>query len=116
MNELLQSEQVESSEEFREQKCRKRNHSDKQIIHQIKTAMTGGNVHDPCVRRQPDIPARNFFTPLRTEMEFKGSKEAKEGEQQGTNQAARLPPIILTSATILLQLQKQIIGIAQGQF
>jgi hypothetical protein len=47
-------------------------------------------------------------------MEREGSKEDNEGEQQGTNRACRPPPIILTSATNLLQLQKQIKGIVKG--
>jgi hypothetical protein len=50
-------------------------------------------------------------------MELEGSNEdeADDGEQQGTtNEAGRPPPIILTSATNLLQLQKHIKGIVKG--
>jgi hypothetical protein len=51
-------------------------------------------------------------------MELEGSKEETNGgEEQGpTNQASRLPPIILTSATNLLQLQKHLKGIVKGSF
>jgi hypothetical protein len=51
-----------------------------------------------------------------TEMELEGSKEeANDGEQEGTiNQAGRPPPIILTSATNPIQLQKRLKGIVQG--
>jgi hypothetical protein len=50
-------------------------------------------------------------------MELEGTKEADDGEQQGTtNQAGRPPPIILTSATNLLELQKHIKGIVKGSF
>jgi hypothetical protein len=69
------------------------------------------------MRPQPEVPARNFFAPLNTEMEVQGSEEeTNEGEQQGTNQAGRPPPIILSSATNLLQLQKQIKGIVKRSF
>jgi hypothetical protein len=118
MNERLQPEQVESPEEFREQKRRKRNLSDKQTNLPNKTAVTSGSGRDPSIRSQAELPTSNLFAPLRTEMEFEGSKEeANEGEQQGvTNQAGRLPPIILISATNLLRLQKHIKGIVKGSF
>jgi hypothetical protein len=51
-------------------------------------------------------------------MELEGTKEEKnDGEHQGTmNQVGRLPPIILTSALNLLQLQKNIKGVVKGSF
>jgi hypothetical protein len=51
-------------------------------------------------------------------MELEGTKEeADDGEQQRkTNQAGRPPPIILTSATNLLQLQKHIKDMVKGSF
>jgi hypothetical protein len=52
-------------------------------------------------------------------MELEGTKEeeANDGVQQGTtNHAGRPPPMILTSATNLLQLQKQIKCIVKGSF
>jgi hypothetical protein len=117
MNESLQSEQMESQEEFREKKRRKRNLSDKLTNNQNKTAMTSGSVRDPRMRPQPEVPTRKFFAPLRREMELERSKEEdNEGEQQGTNRAGRPPPVILTSATNLLQLKKKIKGIVKGSF
>jgi hypothetical protein len=48
-------------------------------------------------------------------MELEGSKEeANDEEQQGTTNQAGRPPIILTSTTNLLRLQKQIKGIIKG--
>jgi hypothetical protein len=50
-------------------------------------------------------------------MELEGAKEeTNDGDQGTTNQAGRPPPIILTSATNLLQLQKSIKGIVKGRF
>jgi hypothetical protein len=118
MNETLQSEQVESPMEFREQKRPKRNASDKQGSLTSNTVVTGCGVRDSRIRPQAGLPTRNFFAPLRTEMELEGTKEeTNDGERPGTtNQAGRPPPIILTSATNLLQLQKSIKGIVKGSF
>jgi hypothetical protein len=112
MNETLQSEQVESPKEFREQKRRKRNPSDKQGGLTNDTVVTGCSVRDPRIRPHVELPTRNFLRP-REQMELDGTKEeaANDGEQQGaTNQAGRPPPIILTFATNLLQLQKHTKG------
>jgi hypothetical protein len=66
---------------------------------------------------QAELPTRNIFAPLRTEMDLEGEKEANDGEQQGTTtQAGRPPPFIPTSATNLLQLHKHIGGIVKGSF
>jgi hypothetical protein len=107
MNETLQSEQVGSSKEFREQKRRKRNLSEKQGNLHKQDASTGCSVRNPHIRPQAELSTTNIYAPLRTEMEFEGSKEeANDGEQQGTtNQTGRPPPIILFSATNLLQLK-----------
>jgi uncharacterized protein YgbK (DUF1537 family) len=118
MNEMLQPQQVESPKEFCEQKRQKQNPSDNEANLPNKTAVMSGSVHDPRTRPQAEQHTRNFFVPLRTEMELKGSKEeANDIEQQGmTNQAGRPPPIILTSTVNLLQLQKEIEGIVKGRF
>jgi hypothetical protein len=50
-------------------------------------------------------------------MELEGTKEdTNDGGQGTTSQAVRPPPIILTSATNLLQLQKSIKGMVKGSF
>jgi hypothetical protein len=113
MTATLQSEQVESEQEFREQKRRKRNLSDKQSKPKSKTEMTSGSVSTP----RAELTTRNFVAPLRTEMDLEGDKETTDEEKQGTTtQVRRPPPINLTSATNLLQLQKNIRGIVQGSF
>jgi hypothetical protein len=96
MNVSLQPEQAESTEKFREQRRRKRNPSDEQATLRKKTAVKGNSVRDPRIRLQAETPTRNFFAPLRTEMELGDSKEESNNrEQEPTNQAGRPPPIIL---------------------
>jgi hypothetical protein len=50
-------------------------------------------------------------------MEVEGTKqETNDGDQGRTNQAGRPPPLILSSATNLLQLQKSIKSFVKGSF
>jgi hypothetical protein len=49
-------------------------------------------------------------------MELEESKESNNRQQEPTNQAGRQPPIIITSATNLIQLQKHLKGIVKGSF
>jgi hypothetical protein len=103
--------------EFRWQKRRKRNASNKQGSHTGNTVVTGCDARDSRIGTQVGLPTRNFFAPLRTEMEIEGAKEeTHDGDQGTTNQAGSLPPIILTYATKLLQLQKSIKGFVKGSF
>jgi hypothetical protein len=75
--------------------------------------MTSGSLSTP----RAELTTRKVFAPLRTEMDLEGDKETTDEEKQGsTTEAGRPPPIILTSATNLLQLQKNISGIVQGSF
>jgi hypothetical protein len=121
MNDSPQPEQTESNEEFREQRRSKRNPSDDQATLSKKTAVTNTSVRDPCIRPQIKLLTWNFFALLRTNMELEDSKEKSnnrtDGEQhEPTNQAGRPPPTNLTSATNLIQLQKQLKGIVKGSF
>jgi hypothetical protein len=60
---------------------------------------------------------QEIFAPLRTEMELEGTKEeTNDGDQGTTNQVGRPPPIILSSGTNLLQLQKSIKSFVKGSF
>jgi hypothetical protein len=110
MTSTLQSEQVESEQEFRKQKRRKRNLSDKQSKPKSKTEMTSGSVSTP----RAELSTRKFFAPLRTEIDLEGDKETTDEEKQRSTTQAVRPPIILTSTTNLLQLQKNICAIVQG--
>jgi hypothetical protein len=103
----LQPEVAELPTEFREQKRRKRNPSDKQASLPNNTEVKSASVRDP--RPHAELLTRNFFAPLKAEMELESSKEETNGggeQKEGTNPAGRPPPIILISAVNLIQLQK----------
>jgi hypothetical protein len=118
MHDSLQPEQEESTEEFREQRRQKRNPSDEDATVPKKTAVTSGIVGDPRIRWQVELPTRNFSAPLSTEMEIEDNKEEFNNREQEepTNQVGSAPPIILTSGTNLIQLQKHLRGIVKGRF
>jgi predicted Zn-ribbon and HTH transcriptional regulator len=112
--------QQKSTEEFREQRRRKRNPSDEQAK-KSKTTMPA-----PVDKPQPqgEVKTKNFFAPLRTaEMEVEhapventSDDPENEPQQPAANKAGRPPPIVLTTATILMQLQKRIKDIVTGKF
>jgi hypothetical protein len=107
MNKTLQPEVADFPTEFREQKRRKPNPSDKQTSVPINTEVKSASVRDPRPQPHADLPTRNLFSPLRAEMELEGSKEETNGggeQKEATNPAGRPPSIILTSAVNLIQL------------
>jgi hypothetical protein len=70
-----------------------------------------------------ELPTHNFFAPLGTtgkELEpTEDTSDQTDGEQQQpppppNSQRGRLPPIILTSAINLIQLQKQLKGLVRA--
>jgi hypothetical protein len=70
-----------------------------------------------------EVHTRNFFAPLRTETDVERTpvEETSDGPIQSSQQASsrkqdRPLPIVLTSTTNLIQLQRQIKGIAAGNF
>jgi hypothetical protein len=87
-----------------------------------KAAKAASETRDPRISSQLELPTRNFFAPLKTVgMELESAEDTSnkvddDGDQQQpqppSSQRARRPPIILTSATNLIQLQKQF---GQGQ-
>jgi hypothetical protein len=90
----------ETKEEFRELRRRKRNSSEGQAI-QAKKSSTGPINPSPDAKAEPRL--RNFYAPLRAIMDM----EVTGGvQQEPSSQAGRPPPIILNSATNLLQLKK----------
>jgi hypothetical protein len=97
----------ETKEEFREQRRRERNSSDGQAT-QAKKSIIGPS---PDAKAEPRL--RNFYAPLRATMDL----EVTGGvQQEPSSQAGRSPPIILTSETNLLQLQKKLRGLVKGNF
>jgi hypothetical protein len=132
MHETMQKEGPDRKGEFREQRRRKRIPSaektqakrsritrDPKILPQV--AVT----RDPRIPSQVEVPTRNFFAPLKTaDMELESyentSNQADDGEQQPqqtpSSQRSRPPPIILTSAAKLIQLQKKLKGLVKDNF
>jgi hypothetical protein len=112
----LLPEQKESSEEFREQMRRKRNPSEEQAK---KSKPTPGP-RDPRIRTQGEVPTRKFFVPLRASgmdvAEETTDQPNEEQPQPSSGKSGRLPPIVLTSATNLIQLQGHIKSIVTGSF
>jgi hypothetical protein len=64
------------------------------------------------------VTTKNFFAPLRTAHMNTDAPvtESNSTETEATGKSGRPPPIILTSAANLIQLQKQLKGVAQQNF
>jgi hypothetical protein len=119
---VLPAEQ-KSTDEFREQRRRKRNPSeDKAKI--SKTSVPAPESRDPRLRPKGEVPTKNFFAPLRTaEMDVESTlvegtseKPNSETQQPSSSKAGTPPPIVLTTATNLMKLQKHIRDIVTGNF
>jgi hypothetical protein len=111
MRESLLLEQKEPAEEFREQRRRKRNPSEEQK----KKPKPSPSPRDPRIKSQGQVLTKNFFAPLRTPgMDVE--ETTKPEEQQPSNKSGRPPPIVLTSTTNLMQLQRKVKDIVTGNF
>jgi hypothetical protein len=120
LRDSAQSAQQSSSEEFREQRRRKRNPSDEQAK-KSKTATPPPESKDSKQRPKGEVATKNFFAPLRTaEMDVERTPEEGATEvttkEAPTNKAGRPPPIILTSTVNLIQLQREVRDIVEGDF
>jgi hypothetical protein len=114
-----------STAEFREQRRRKRNPSDEKAK-KSKTSVTMPESRDPRLRPNGEVrvPTMNFFVPLRTaEMDVErtlvegtSDEPSSELQQPPSNKAGRPPPIVLKTATNLMQLQRHIRDIFKGNF
>jgi hypothetical protein len=119
---VLPAEQ-KSTEEFREQKRRKRNPSEDKAK-KSRTSVPTPESRDPRLRPKGEVPTKNFFAPLRTAEMYVENKLAEgtsekpnsETQQPSSSKAGRPPPIELTTATNLMQLQKRIRDIVTGNF
>jgi hypothetical protein len=107
LQKTVQPENAEIHNEFREQRRPKRNPSDVQVL--AKKSNNGITRNPP---ELPQVPMLNLFAALRTQVDLEENKEntsaGMDGEQLQTtsSQTGRPPPIMLTSATNLLLLQK----------
>jgi hypothetical protein len=117
LRETLVPEEKEIPEEFREQRRRKRNPSDEQPK---KSKPTPGP-RDPRIRSQVEVevPTKNFYAPLRIsgmEVVEETTNKPDAEQQPSTSKTGRPPPIVLTSTTNLMQLQRQVKNIVTGSF
>jgi hypothetical protein len=108
-----------STEEFREQRRRKRNPSNEQAKKSKTTPTPGTKASKP--QPQGEVATKNFFAPLRTaDMDVERIPEEGETDESAreapTSKAGRPPPIILTSALNLIQLQRNVREIVKGDF
>jgi hypothetical protein len=123
MNETLLREHAKSNEEFHEQRRRKRNALDSEGI-QTKRSDNNAGMRNP--RALPQVTTRNYSAPLRTQMEIEGTKEdthndgvneqQQEPPSQTGRQAGRPSPVVLTTESNLIQLQKQLTELVKGNF
>jgi hypothetical protein len=79
---------------------------------------------DARLRPKGEVPTKNFFAPLRTaEMDVEstlveGTSETPNSvtQQPSSSKPGRPPPIVLTTAINLMQLQKRIRDVVTGNF
>jgi hypothetical protein len=109
-----------SDDGFREQRGRKRNSSsntdtDNQRKDRKKAEITTVWKTVQSVKKVPTT--RNYFAPLRTpQMEAEESEPPTEEQQTSPVVSGRPPPIVLTSAINLIQLQNNLKSIVKGNF
>jgi hypothetical protein len=121
---ITEGDPIERHEEFCEQERRKRIPSDEHVKKSKKTATTAPAPKDPRIRSQGELPTKNFFAPLKSteiEVERPGMEESTqkpdgEPQQESSSKSGRPPPIVLTSTTNLIQLQRQIKRFVTGSF
>jgi hypothetical protein len=102
-----------SSDEFREQRRRKRNISSDGEVRSVKK---------PAQPEPEKTKSRNYFAPLRTaEMDIKENSPAAERstpleQQTPSPKKGRPPPIVLTSPTNLISPQRNLKGLVRDNF
>jgi hypothetical protein len=104
-----QTEQTKQADGFKEVRSRKQ-HSTGEAAHTPKKS----TVEPPTVK----VPTSNFFAPLRTAHMDTDTPVAESNTEVAAApvKSSRPPPIVLTSAANLIQLQKQLKGVAQQSF
>jgi hypothetical protein len=108
-------------EGFKEQKRRKRSSFEYQANQRDPPCLL--IAMDQRKLSQLELPTRNFFAPLRVaDMEFEHTEENSDRtdgdlkQQSPSSKRGRPPPIILTSAINLIQMQNPIERLCEGQF
>jgi hypothetical protein len=94
-----QAGQTKQGDGFNEVRSRKRHNTERAAL----------------LRTSVEVATRNFFAPLWTanmDTDAPGT-ESSATEQTAPGQSGRPPPVVLTSATNLIQLQKQLKGVTK---
>jgi hypothetical protein len=102
--------------DFQEVRKRKRHNTTEAALTSKKAVTTGAS--SPVTMRPKKISTHNFFAPLRAadmDTDSAGS-EASTNVATAPGKTGRPPPIILTSAVNLIQLQKQLKGVVSEDF
>jgi hypothetical protein len=110
------TEKPAQNEGFQEVRRRKRHNTTEAAPTSKKAVPTEASA--PASKPPKEITTRNFFAPLRApkmDTESAGS-EAPSSEATAPGKTGRPPPIILTSAVNLIQLQKQLRGVVSEDF
>jgi hypothetical protein len=104
-----QAGQTKQEDGFKEVRSRKRHYTGEAARTPKKAALSTSTV---------TVATKNFFAPLRTtNMDTDAPvTESKSTEAEATGKSGRPPPIILTSAANLIQLQKQLKSVAKQSF
>jgi hypothetical protein len=91
-------------------------------VRRRKRHSTGEAAHTPKkVTIEPEagkLPTSNYFAPLRTAQMDTDALDAQPSAEEAAalKKSARPPPIVLTSAANLIQLQKKLKGVARQNF
>jgi hypothetical protein len=101
-------------EGFTEVRRRKRQSSDIAAQTSKKAAPAEASAHADVPH--PTVPTRNYFDPLRTTMDTDSSGSESTPQETVPAKTCRPPPIILTSAANLIQLQKQLKHVVRKDF
>jgi hypothetical protein len=104
-----QAGQTKQEDGFKEVRSRKTQHTGEAACTPKKAALLTSTV---------TVATKNFFVPLRTtNMDTDAPvTESKSTKAEATGKSDRPPPVTLTSAANLIQLQKQLKGVAKQSF
>jgi hypothetical protein len=110
------------NEKFREQRRRRRIPSDDKAK-KPKPSEPTPESRDPRLRPKGEVPTKNIFAPLRSDTDVESTlvedtseTPNSEAQQPSSSKAGSPPPIVLTSTTNLVTLQKHIKDIVTGNF
>jgi hypothetical protein len=111
-----------SIKEFHEQRSRKRKPTNNADKGAKKPTISTTGINDPQLQSKSEVPARNFFAPLRSiDMEADHGHNMDDSTERQQHEAssshADRPPLIVISYQVnLIQLHRQLKGLLKGNF